>query len=705
MVVLMSIFNDNKKRRVIIVGILLIIIFELIAFMAGAIRKQSNEVDLYRKSYAIQAEIETVFLNVFTISDAYNSFITENEDATRIETEEFLNHIMKHENYIKNIAFIEDTTIKFNYPFDENSTSIGIDLSQVDGQKDDVLFVKNNLDSIFVGPVELVQGGKAFILRIPVVSNGEYIGQIAAVIDADRFVSLIENEADKYEILLNIQNPNENPFLSVGELDEEQSVVTSIENTHLNWELVVQNRNEDNSTTLMKHGIRLIGLTMALLIGYYVYNNARLIEEVTHKANHDSLTDDFNRTKFLDDYNKGVLLGKLIAFTDINKFKILNDTLGHQFGDWGLIELSRKFKSTEMFNTYRISGDEFILVSKKQMSEKEFLTYVELFNSSIYNEQLQQDVDITLSIGVIEKIEEHLELGKMLMYLDYAMYDAKKERKTYTLVNDELMRKYNDQKQVEELIIEDIRNNNLFTHYQPIINVKSQRIEGLEVLSRWYRDDILVSASNFIDIVKKIKYIEQVDQNLFNNLQNEYLRFKTELVDIENIFFTINLSAETLKMFEEDYIKFDQFVKNNIIPKEQVIFEISEDINLGIISDKTIDYIKDKGYGLVIDDFGSGVSKLSDVLSGKLLAIKTDKSMIPKDIKDTKKLKAFTTIIKAINASGSQVCIEGVETKEQLQIATSSGATSLQGYLFAKAISFDEIIEFIRTFNYADYVK
>jgi EAL domain-containing protein (putative c-di-GMP-specific phosphodiesterase class I) len=158
-------------------------------------------------------------------------------------------------------------------------------------------------------------------------------------------------------------------------------------------------------------------------------------------------------------------------------------------------------------------------------------------------------------------------------------------------------------------------------------------------------------------------------------------------------------------MFEYDYERFDKFVENNKIPKNKLVFEISEDINLGVISEETLSYITEKGYDLAIDDFGSGVSKLTDVLSGKLQSIKTDKGMLPLCKKDTKNVKAFSTIIKAVNASGSKVCVEGVETTEQLEIIIKAGSTSAQGYLFAKPLSYDELIDFIRTFDFDKYQK
>jgi len=609
------------------------------------------------------------------------------------------------DHYVRNIAYTEDTTIKFNYPYEGNDTSIGIDLASVEGQKEEVIFVKENLEALFIGPVELVQGGQAFILILPVISEGIFQGQIHLVIDSELLQTKMKEISDSYDVSLTISYPNEEPILSIGDNFENNYITVVMENEHINWDLDVYNNENDSSVSLMRHTISILGVAASVLVAYYVFKNGKLSIEVKHQAIHDSLTNDFNRMKFVDDFNKGIHINNLIAFTDINKFKNINDTYGHHFGDWGLKQISNKFNESNQFITYRNSGDEFIIVSKKEMSEHDFLKHVKLFNSEIYNEQLQQDIEITLSIGVIEKIPKNLEIETMLMYLDYAMYDAKKEQKTYTLVDDALMNKYKEQKKIEDIIIHDINDNKLITFFQPIINLKEKRIEGVEVLSRWIRDGKMVPAYQFIDILKRIRYIEKVDQNLINNLQSDYLKINQEFDNQIDLYFAINLSAEILKMFEYDYERFDKFVENNKIPKNKLVFEISEDINLGVISEETLSYITEKGYDLAIDDFGSGVSKLTDVLSGKLQSIKTDKGMLPLCKKDTKNVKAFSTIIKAVNASGSKVCVEGVETTEQLEIIIKAGSASAQGYLFAKPLSYDELIDFIRTFDFDKYQK
>ena len=422
-------------------------------------------------------------------------------------------------------------------------------------------------------------------------------------------------------------------------------------------------------------------------------------------AIHDSLTNDYNRAKFMSDYNDNQFDGMLISFSDVNKFKLLNDTLGHSFGDWCLVQLSKKFNSLENFRTYRIGGDEFILVSTKPMSVDEFEKQLSSSTFSFYNEEFKQDVDLNLSIGILEKITKNITLESMLMYLDYAMYDAKKENRSFTIVNNELMRVYDETKAKEQLLIEDIRKNNLILYYQPIINLETKQIAGFEVLSRWLYKDKIRTAATFIDIVKKIKYVDLVDINLFNKLQKQYIWLLNENSQIKDLSFSINFSAESLMIFERNKKNFDEFVKNRVIPENKLVFEISEDMNLGSISMDTLRYIQKEGYSISVDDFGAGVTKLSDVLSGELRTIKTDRSLLPSSEENDEKTNAFLIVINAIKSSGSSICVEGVETSSQLELSLTAGCKLAQGYLFCKPIPKEQIIDYLINFDFSDYTK
>lgn len=698
--------NDKRKLIYFIIFVFSIFIMsELIIVFTVDYFENENTTELNRKAYAIENKIEKVFLNVNTLNDAYASFMKENPNASEEESIEFLEYLYSHQlNYTNNIAYLEDTTIKYNYPVEGNESSIGVDLMLIDTQKEYLQEAIDTRNSVFFGPVELVQGGIAFILFDPVIIDDTYIGTVATVLKQEELINLLDNESDIFDVSISLSEvSNKDPFLKSGISFIETPIIVSVDIEHSVWELAVY-PNEASYTRLYIELItRLISLSIIGSVVYFMNSKHQYILNIEYKATHDFLTGNFNRSKFIEDYTNDEFHDSLIAFMDVNKFKVLNDTLGHQFGDWALIELSKTLRETNLFDVYRNSGDEFFLISKKKMSKEQFLDVTNKFEFSFYNEVLKQNIFVSLAVGFIPVIPNDLPLETMLMYLDYAMYDSKKLHRPYTIVNDELMKIYDEQKRMETMLIEDIKQNHFLNFYQPIIDVNTGKIYGVEVLSRWKYNNEILSAGRFINIVKKIRHIERVDQNLFDNLQKEYSFLKNQINDVEDIKFNINLSAELLKRFESDFKEFDKYITSLVIPKENIIFEISEDINLGIISNETIEYIKSKGFHLVIDDFGSGVSKLSDVLSGRLLAIKTDKSMLPESNKDTKKIKGFTTIVKAVHSTGSMVCVEGVETKEQLEIVKNVGCSIVQGYYFGQPLAVDEIADYINDFDINAY--
>ena len=573
----------------------------------------------------------------------------------------------------------------------------------MDGQSEDVFRVKNDETSVFIGPVELVQGGRAFIFRIPILVDEEYWGQVSFVIDADLFIQVIEEEANINGLNVSIvDTTTEQEIISIREIHPDRNISTTYTNKYFSWDILVSNQSQDSR--LLQHiAFRAAFIVVLLIVTYFSYRSKILDWELKYYADHDFLTDDFNRSKFYNDYNAYLFDGMLIAFTDINKFKLINDTLGHLFGDWCLSQVSKRFNKSEKFRVYRISGDEFVLVSIEAMSVDVFKDIILSSELSFYNETIKQNVDINLSIGVLEKLPRTIDLETILMYLDYAMYDAKNENRTFTLVTEDSMKLYDETKVTEQKIIDDVRNDKLIPYYQPIINLENGTVDGFEILSRWLYNGEIVSAGMFIDILKKIKYVDIVDRNLFNKIQDDYTELSSQHKEMQNLTFSFNMSAETLMSIERDNKMFDTFVANRTIPIDNIIFEISEDMNLGLISIETLRYIQQKGYNITVDDFGSGVSKLSDVLSGELKRIKTDKSLLPSKKVNDKRIKGFYTVIKAIQASGSTICVEGVETVEQLEISIDAGCKLAQGFLFEKAIPKDAIINFINTFDYSIY--
>jgi len=411
---------NNPKTRIlikIIVGsVFIFALFEVFFFGYAEFLKEAENTELYQKSNAIQSKIETIFQSSITISDGYLSYVSSNVDLTKDESEEFLSHLLFYEdNFVRNIALLEDTIIKYNFPYEENESSIGIDLSTVIGQQEYVLYVKNNQTSVFIGPVDLVQGGKAFVFRIPILVDEEYWGQVSFVIDADLFIQVIEEEANINGLNVSIVDATtEQDVISIREVHPNRSISTTYTNKYFSWDIIVSNQSYE-STLAQSIFIRVSFFIVVFILAFYSYKSKVLDWDLKYYADHDFLTNDLNRSKFYSDYNNYLFDNMLIAFTDINKFKLINDTLGHLFGDWCLSQVSKRFNKSEKFRVYRISGDEFVLVSRETMSASDFKEIIQSSELRFYNQTIKQNVEINLSIGVLEKLPRSIDLETILM--------------------------------------------------------------------------------------------------------------------------------------------------------------------------------------------------------------------------------------------------------------------------------------------------
>ena len=273
----MKLLDKSILLKVILKGVIIFVIFEMIIFGFSSFYEQNKINELHPKAEAIRTQLDSVFQSTITISDGYLSYVTSDLDISKEETETFLNHLFFYdENYVKNIATIEDTTIKYNYPFEENQSSIGIDLSTIDTQRDDILLVKTNLEALFIGPVELVQGGTAFIMRIPIVDGDTYWGQLAVVLDADLFIQSIEEEAEINDLTVRIFNQDSDFDLLInGDSIGEDNISTNYSNKYFSWTFEVS-ESIIQSSFVLDLLMRLTTVFITLAICFILYKSSVL---------------------------------------------------------------------------------------------------------------------------------------------------------------------------------------------------------------------------------------------------------------------------------------------------------------------------------------------------------------------------------------------------------------------------------------------
>ena len=345
--------------------------------------------------------------------------------------------------YIRNVGVLRDTTIIWNYPQESNSDAIGVDLSRVRGQQDLVLKVKHELKPILQGPVDLVQGGRGFIVRLPIImENNEYWGQIAIVLEYDKILEEIESYAisSGLDIAIFNQENKRTPFFGVIDTDVNSKLEFAVDPDFINWSITVSSSNgwEDNLplfVLLFLFSVCFCAFT-SLLVFKYIRSNNKIIT----MSIYDSLTGLFNR-HFLNSYQAYVFAAAKrkeckvgILLLDLDYFKKINDTYGHSVGDMVLVETARVLKAStgaeEM--AFRLGGDEFLLILP-EIENMERLLYAkaQLFNR--FEQEFHVSgypIKVSPSIGCAIFPEDGDDLDILLHKADKLMYLEKSKRRS-----------------------------------------------------------------------------------------------------------------------------------------------------------------------------------------------------------------------------------------------------------------------------------
>ncbi len=396
-----------------------------------------------------------------------------------------------------------------------------------------------------------------------------------------------------------------------------------------------------------------------------------------------------------------------LLLIDLDHFKTINDTLGHDIGDNLLIEVASRMQvlsNKYECNVSRLGGDEFCILSnfydKKDVCY-DFATKFseELLNTIKNNYQIQEHhLYISASVGVSIIDNPTLDASTFIKEADIAMYEAKeKGRDGVIMFTDELSKRIEHKLDIERLLHFAVANNEISLKYQPQIMANSQEI-SCEVLARWDNKDLgSISPEVFIPISEQTGMIIELGHYILEESFKTLKEWDEKGINIANI--SINISVRQLfhnKFIDNVKELYDRYLDERLIKK--VIFEItetstSEDTKLLM---KNMYLLKELGLSFSIDDFGTGYSSLSYLRQLPFAELKIDKSFID-EIAITKDgeqmIEMILNIAKVLKLN---VVAEGVEKITQKEYLLSKGCDILQGYYFSKPISKDEFETYIK---------
>lgn len=685
-----------------------------------------NMIEASKRELENYLEVNISLLKALSQDDRFS-----NGETSLIEKGKLLRPYQKEYNLF--MIGITDTKGNVSSTYRENVNSI----------KDKPSFEKAiRTKQVVVSDIEVsnVTGDKVFIIYVPIIKNNEMIGTIFAsfyfkdvnnlisrsnfddsikFLMIDKDYTIISHPNKKYvndkskildlegniigttksEILKNINKKCQGNFLSWDNWRLYNVKYTNIKWT--NWTLVSKCNIFKNFKNLIVNFMIKLYFYIVIFMILWKLSNAKLIEQLKKLAYYDSLSGIKNKEKFRKDsmyilknyYQDNFYLVQL----DVNKFKYINEMFGYSEGNKILIHISQVLNNNT--NKYeicaRMDNDHFILLIACN-TEDELLNRLSKINKEICNliTTNSSKYKIVMSSGIY-KITKKDDIKKIDLLIDRANIAAKSKKEkyehSYSFFNEDTRNRLYKEKRLEDNMNKALEKGEFIVYYQPKYSLGDvNEIEGAEALIRWNSPEFgFISPIDFIPLFEKNGFIVNIDMFVFEEVcktLNKWINKGYTPVPI-----SVNMSR--VHLYRDNFIEniTDLISKYNISP-EFIELELTESVvfdNLNILID-IMKKIKEIGFLISMDDFGSGYSSLNLLKDLSFDILKLDRGFLI-ETTDTKRGKIIISkIVEMAKAIDIKVICEGVETYEQVEFLKEIGCDKVQGYLFAKPMVLDE---------------
>ncbi|APW44128.1 putative bifunctional diguanylate cyclase/phosphodiesterase [Rhodoferax saidenbachensis] len=435
-----------------------------------------------------------------------------------------------------------------------------------------------------------------------------------------------------------------------------------------------------------------------------VAERKRAETRLEHLAHHDPLTGLPNRLLFTEQLPRSVGNAQRhkhqvgVLFIDLDRFKEVNDTMGHSAGDELLREvstrLSQHLRSGDLLA--RLGGDEFVCVLENLQAPFEASQVAEKLIACVASPMTLRghEVRISASIGISLYPADGTTPDDLLRAADTAMYQAKKHgRNTYHFYTPEMTQSARERAQLDRLLRHAITNNELDVHYQIKMALGSQATpSGAEALVRWTNPELgAVPPARFIPIAEESGYIVELGEWVLRQACSQLALWRAQGVDIPQI--SVNLSVRQLERADILETVRSALQENGLAP-EMLELEITESVIMD--ADDAISVMKqlsELGVRLAVDDFGTGYSSLSYLKLLPIQTLKIDRSFVVGIGDNGGDESIIRAVIGMAQSLGLSTVAEGVETLAQLAFLQQAGCEQIQGYLFGKPQPADVFLE------------
>jgi diguanylate cyclase (GGDEF)-like protein len=421
-----------------------------------------------------------------------------------------------------------------------------------------------------------------------------------------------------------------------------------------------------------------------------VTERTRFEARIEHLAHYDALTDLPNRTLFQLHAEKMIAglpdIPFAILYIDIDEFKGINDSLGHLIGDEFLRAVSQRLRGCVAKDDFvaRLGGDEFAIVQYDAGHEDKVTALIaEVYRAlrttfDCHGHHLSGDA----SIGVALAPRDGSDLMGLLKSADLAMYAAKASgRRTYRFFESGMETEANLRRELEQDMRAALAEGGFEIHYQPLLDVGSEKVVGCEALLRWRHPRLgMISPAEFIPIAEETGLIQEIGQWVLNTACREAAAWPADIRVAVNVS-PVQFKSQTLSL------NVATALANSGLDPRRLELEITEAVLIG--DDEaaltTFAQLRELGVHIALDDFGTGYSSLRYLHRFPFDKIKIDRSFV-KEVGDGSGTSSIIKAVVAIATDRSMVTTaEGVETRQQLETVRALGCTQMQGYLFSAA--------------------
>ncbi len=428
---------------------------------------------------------------------------------------------------------------------------------------------------------------------------------------------------------------------------------------------------------------------------------------ILHQAHFDSLTELPNRFLSLDRLNQLLLDARrsedplAVLFIDLDDFKKINDSLGHEVGDQMLVQVASRLRETlrDVDTIGRLGGDEFIVILGGIKNGDDAESIVETLLNKIRQPFILDNRELVLnaSIGIALYPDDGATPAELLRSADTAMYSAKAEGgNAHNYFTTTMKEKVSRQLLLEQHMHNALKHNEFYLNFQALVELPSQTVLGFEALLRWKNSELgIISPEEFIPIAERTGLIVPIGAYVLNEALTVLADLHREYDPLLKM--AINISP---RQFRCPYLL--QQIKTSLemsgVPHNNLELEITEGVFMGGLSNinDNLAAMKDLGIRIVMDDFGTGYSSLSYLRNYPFDALKIDQSFVFDIEHDPQARELVNTVIAMAHSMGLSVIGEGVETQTQLDHLVQQKCDMAQGYFFSKPIPKDKISEMLK---------